>query len=116
MSVAKPVAYAGSEPTIEFRPGVFRTTLSYDQSSMLCRFQMPKGASIAIHDHEALQNGFVISGKLKFFREDGSEFVVGPGDGYVFASRERHGSEALEDVDFIEFFAPLRSEYIPEIH
>lgn len=110
----KKVAHAATEPTIEFRPGVHRTTLSYDECSMLCRFQMPKGAKIALHDHEALQNGFVISGKLRFYYEDGSDFVVGPGDGYVFASREKHGSEALEDVDFIEFFAPLRPEYIPE--
>jgi quercetin dioxygenase-like cupin family protein len=114
VSVTKPVAHAASEPTIEFRPGVFRTTLSYDQSSMLCRFQMQAGATIAMHSHAALQNGFIISGMLRFFREDGSEFAVGPGDGYVFGSEERHGSEALEDVDFIEFFAPLRPEYIPE--
>ena len=113
MSQSQPVAYAADEPTVEFRPGVFRKTLSYDQSSMLCRFQMTKGATIALHNHEALQNGFVISGRLKFFREDGSEFIVGPGDGYVFASHESHGSEALEDADFVEFFSPIRPEYIP---
>ena len=109
----KPVAYSENEPKIEFRPGVFRTTLSYDNESMLCRFQMPKGAKIDLHEHEALQNGFIISGKLRFFHEDGSFIDVGAGDGYVFASLEKHGSEALEDTDFIEFFAPCRPEYIP---
>ena len=113
MSQYKPVAYSNDEPTIEFRPGVFRTTLSYDTDSMLCRFQMPRGAKIELHDHEALQNGFIISGRLRFYHEDGSDFIVGPGDGYVFASREKHGSEALEDTDFVEFFAPCRREYIP---
>jgi quercetin dioxygenase-like cupin family protein len=92
---SKKVAYAKDEPTLEFRQGVFRKTLSFDAESVLCRFQMPKGATTEIHNHEALQNGFIISGTLKFFKEDGSSFVVGPGDGYVFASWEKHGSEAL---------------------
>ena len=113
MDEKKQVAHGLDEPTIEIRRGVFRTTLAYDRNSMLCRFQMPKGATIDLHSHEALQNGFVISGQLKFFLQDGSSFMVGPGDGYNFASREEHGSEAMEDVDFIEFFAPLRPEYVP---
>ena len=110
----KRVARGDEERTIEFRQGVFRTTLSYDEHSMLCRFRMPKGATIDLHDHEALQNGFVLSGRLRFFREDGTAFDVGPGDGYVFGPWEKHGSEAIEEVDFIEFFAPCRAEYIPQ--
>jgi unsaturated pyranuronate lyase len=113
MQEKKQLARGTDEPTIEFRTGVFRTTLAYDKDTMLCRFQMPKGASIDLHDHEAVQNGFIISGRLKFFLEDGRSLVVGPGDGYVFSSREKHGSEALEDVDFLEYFTPRRDEYIP---
>ena len=108
----KQIARGTDQPTIEFRPGVFKTTLAYDEQSMLCRFQMPKGASIPLHDHVAVQNGFVISGRLKFFLEAGESFVVGPGDGYVFSSSEKHGSEAIDDVDFLEYFSPLREEYI----
>lgn len=113
MQEKKQVARNREEPTIEFRPGVHRQTLAYDSDSMLCRFRMPAGARIDLHDHVAVQNGFVISGLLRFFLEDGSEFVVGPGDSYVFSSREKHGSEALQDVDFLEFFTPLRREYVP---
>jgi quercetin dioxygenase-like cupin family protein len=113
MPEKKQIARGKEEPTIEFRPSVFKTTLAYDEKSMLCRFQMPQGASIALHDHVAVQNGFIISGRLKFFTEDGESFIVGPGDGYVFSSYEKHGSEALEDVDFLEYFTPQREEYIP---
>ena len=114
MDRQKAVARANEEPEIEFRPKILRRTLSYDDHSMLCRFRMPKGAAIELHEHEALQNGFIIAGRLRFLREDGTSFEVGPGDGYVFAPWEKHGSEALEESDFIEFFAPCRPEYIPQ--
>lgn len=108
----KQVAYTSKEPTIEFKPGIWKTTLAYIGESMLCHFQMKKGSTLALHEHEAVQNGFILSGRIEFFKEDGSSFVVGAGDGYVFGSYEPHGSKALEDVDFIECFNPMRPEYV----
>lgn len=108
----KQIAYTSEEPTIEFKPGIWKTTLAYIGESMLCHFQMKKGSTLALHEHEAVQNGFILSGRIEFFKEDGSSFVVGAGDGYVFGSYELHGSKALEDVDFIECFNPMRPEYV----
>lgn len=113
-TVPRPVVRKSEEPCVEFLPGLFRTTLSYHDASMLCHFTMKKGAEVPLHRHIAIQNGYVISGRLEFFRSDGSSCIVGPGDGYCFDSNETHGSKAHEDSEFIEFFSPLRTEYIVE--
>lgn len=102
------------EPSVEMLPGLFRTTLAYHEPSMLCHFRMSKGAKVPLHNHLAIQNGYVISGRIEFFNTDGSTVIVGPGDGYCFDSNEQHGSVALEDAEFLEFFAPLRPEYLVE--
>ena len=97
--------------TVEFIPGIFRTTMSYNDQSMLCYFSMKKGASIPLHNHIAVQNGFVIKGKVKFIQREKECFVVQGGDGYIFDSNEAHGSEVLEDTELIECFTPMRPEY-----
>lgn len=96
---------------VEMLPGIFRTTMSYNESSMLCHFRMEKGASIPLHQHEAVQNGFVIRGKVRFLQEGGKSIVVEDGNGYIFESNEMHGSEVLEDSELIECFTPMRPEY-----
>ena len=96
---------------VEMLPGIFRTTMSYNDSSMLCHFRLEKGASIPLHQHEAVQNGFVIRGKVKFLQEGGKSILVEDGDGYIFESNEIHGSEILEDTELLEFFTPMRPEY-----
>lgn len=77
---------------------------------MLCHFSMRAGSRVPQHSHPAAQNGYLISGRIRFIVREGS-FEVGPGDGYLFASQEQHGAEVLEDSEAIECFAPARSEY-----
>ena len=103
----------------EMRPGLVRTNLSYNADTMLCHFTMKKGTILPLHNHVAVQNGFVISGKLRYTLADKDknvyeEGVIGPGGGYVWDANEYHSTEALEDMEFIEFFAPMRPEYIAE--
>jgi len=99
---------------VEMLPGIFRTTMSYNITSMLCYFHMIKGAKIPLHKHIAVQNGFVIKGRVKFFLDGERSFVVENGDGYIFGSNELHGSEVLEDTELIECFSPMRPEYLDE--
>jgi len=106
-----PLATVAESKTIEKPEGVFRTTLSYNEQSMLCHFRMSAGAQIPLHDHEAVQNGYVISGSIRFLREDGSSFVATAGTSYVFGSMEKHGAEVLADAELIECFTPMRPEY-----
>lgn len=96
---------------IEATPGVRRTTLCYDSQAMMCHFTFQKGAKIGLHNHVAVQAGYVIRGSIRFLKKDGSSFVAGPGTGYIFDSEEHHGAEALEDTELVECFAPMRPEY-----
>jgi quercetin dioxygenase-like cupin family protein len=99
---------------VEMLPGIFRTTMSYNETSMLCYFHFKKGATIPLHKHEAVQNGFVIKGRVKFLMDEERSFIVEDGDGYIFGSNEPHGSEVLEDTELIECFSPMRTEYADE--
>lgn len=98
---------------VEGNPGIIRKTLSYNDEVMVCHFIMKKGASIPLHGHRASQNGYVISGKVKFFTETG-EFIAEKGLSYVFDANEKHGAEILEDSEVVEAFAPSRPEYEPK--
>ena len=94
------------------KPGITRSTLVYNKDNMLCYFHEKAGARVDLHTHYAVQSGYVISGKVKFFDADGKERILGPGDGYLFNSNEPHGSVALEDSEIIECFTPMRPEYL----
>ena len=96
---------------VEKPAGVFRTTLSFHQQSMLCHFQLTRGSVIPLHNHEAVQHGYVLSGKLRFLLNDGKSFVAVAGTSYAFDPWEHHGVEALEDSEALDFFTPMRPEY-----
>ena len=98
--------------TVEAMPGIFKTTLTYNDQLMLCHFLLKEGASLPLHNHEALQIGYVIRGKLKFIKKNGESFIAGPGFGYLFESNEYHGAEVLEETEAIDVFNPLRPEYL----
>ena len=100
-----------SVESVKALEGIYRKTLAYDEKVMLCHFFLEKGASIPLHDHEAHQIGYVLSGVVKFKTEDRGEFIANPGDSYVFDSNEKHGAEILEDAEVIEVFSPMREEY-----
>ncbi|MBN1836365.1 MAG: cupin domain-containing protein [Spirochaetales bacterium] len=98
---------------VEGPPGVTRRTLSYDEQSMLCHFHLRQGARVPVHHHPAVQNGYVVRGRVRFLRADGSSFLAEAGTGYVFGPEEPHGAEALEDTEVVDFFTPMRPEYLP---
>jgi len=103
-----------SEIPVEKPENIYRTTLAYCDSIMQCHFKLKKGGKIPLHNHEAVQCGYVLSGRVRFSR--GSEdtvFTAQTGDSYVFSSKEYHGAQVLEDSEIIESFAPVRPEYIP---
>jgi len=90
--------------------GVFRKTLAYNDSVMLCHFLLEKDAKIPLHNHKEHQIGYIINGKVKFLTENG-EFIAITGDSYVFGSNEKHGAILLEKSEIIEVFHPLRDDY-----
>ena len=92
---------------------LLRRTMSYNSDIMLCHFTLKRGLKMPRHQHEAVQIGYVLKGRVKFSKGDDSSFVAGPGTSYVFDSNEIHGIDAvLEDCEFIECFSPSRPEYM----
>ena len=96
---------------VEKPAGIFRTTLSFHEQSMLCHFKMARGSAIPLHNHEAVQHGYVLSGKLRFQLNEGKSFLATAGSSYAFDPWEHHGADVLEDSEVLEFFAPMRPEY-----
>jgi len=96
---------------VEQLKGIYRKTLSYNSSVMLCQFDLRKDAEIPMHDHEAHQIGYVIKGKIKFNTETRGEFIAQKGDSYVFDSHEKHGAKVIKNTEVIEVFYPSREDY-----
>ena len=104
-----------SAKTEEGPDGVFRTTLSYGDEAMLCHFNAKQGARIPLHNHPAVQSGFLIKGRVKFQRGEGDDhFVAEPGSSYFFGPNEVHAAEVREDSEFVEVCSPMRPEYAPK--
>jgi quercetin dioxygenase-like cupin family protein len=97
---------------VENPPGVVRKTLAYNEEAQLCHFALAKGAKIPLHNHRATQIGYVVKGRVRFLAEaPEDEFEVEAGDSYVFSAWVKHGVVVLENSEFVEVFAPTRSEY-----
>lgn len=110
----KNIAILANEKSVEMFPGFFRTTLTYNDELMLCHFKLNKGAEIPLHKHVAVQNGYLVKGKVQLNSEDGSKLVIEAGTSYVFDSNQIHGAIALEDSEYVETFYPVRPEYYPQ--
>jgi quercetin dioxygenase-like cupin family protein len=97
--------------SVESPPGITRTALAWNAETMLCHFRMKRGARIPLHHHPAAQNGYVVRGRVRFLRGDGTSFEATAGTGYCFGPEEPHGAEVIDDSEVIECFAPMRTEY-----
>ena len=114
MQEKRTLANRAESQTVEYPSGILRTTMAFNKDLMLCHFILKPGAEIPQHSHDAVQNGYVIRGKVKFILGDGSSFTAEAGTGYVFDSQQQHGAEVLEETEAIECFAPMRPEYAAE--
>ena len=114
LDMSRVTARRSETKSAENPPGIVRTTIAYNDQMMLCHFTLKKDAQIPLHRHVAVQNGYLIRGKIRMVWESGKEFVAGPGDGWCFESNEGHRAEILEDSEAIECFSPMRPEYEPQ--
>ena len=72
---------------------------------------MKRGCSVPIHAHENEQISCIVSGKLRFHIQDGSDgaariLEVGAGEVLVLPSLVPHGAEAIEDTVALDLFSP----------
>lgn len=113
------ITHLSEQKAVLLRPGLTMRNLSYNQQSMLCHFTMDAGAQIELHRHQAVQNGYILRGSVRYTIANGEgqiqdSGVLRVGCGYVWDSNEYHSFEALEDAEFIEHFSPMRPEYVAE--
>jgi quercetin dioxygenase-like cupin family protein len=96
---------------VEMFPGVVRRTLNSGDNSTLVEITLAKGASVPMHNHPHEQNGYVVSGRVRFHIGDQTR-ELSAGDSYCALGTEMHGVDALEDAICIDIFSPVRDEYL----
>lgn len=83
----------------------------YGDKVMIAQIIMKKGCIVPTHNHESEQMTTVYKGSMKFL-VDGTEIVVKAGETLHIPSFVPHSAEALEDVDEVDVFSPLRIDWI----
>ena len=99
-------------PGRELLPGIKMKVLTHGDNTLLCEFHLAAGAVIPAHNHPQEQSGYLVSGRLRFFGDEG-ELVVEAGSGWTFRGGVSHGVEVLADSVAIEVFSPIRQDYLP---
>lgn len=92
--------------------GVRRKITAYSDEVMAVYVEFRKGAVGALHQHPHAQITYIQSGG--FTVHIGSETrVLRGGDFYLIPPNVEHGVEALEDSVLVDFFAPMREDFVP---
>jgi len=108
-----PAAQLEESNPVEMRPGITKRALAYNEQGMMCHFILEKGAALEMHHHPEVQIGYMIKGKVKLIKADGSSIIATAGTSWVFDSNEVHGvEEVYETSELVECFLPLRPDYI----
>ena len=104
------VPYAETEPE-EVADGVQRRILAYGNDAMCVENTFKKGAVGAMHSHPHTQITYIVSGKFRF--TIGAEVrEVGPGDTLLKENGVVHGCLCLESGVMLDFFSPMREDFI----
>ena len=79
--------------------------------SMLVKWTLKKGALIPLHFHPSEQVTWITKGSVKVMSQ-GKEFIVNAGGVLVIPSNVPHEFLALEDTIDIDFFTPVREDWL----
>jgi len=78
---------------------------------MIVQIYVKRGCLVPMHAHESEQMTYVLQGALKFL-VGGEEITVREGDVLHIPSGVEHQAEALEDTFELDFFSPIRREWL----
>ena len=93
---------------------LFDRQLVVGQQIMLARILLKKGCIVPLHSHVNEQVSSTIQGALKFWI-DGKELVVRAGEVLTIPPNMPHKAEALEDTFELDFFTPIRQEWLDAV-
>lgn len=92
-------------------PGLTRRVLVYNETLMLTEHTMEKGSEFPKHSHPHQQLAYLVSGHIRVFAGD-QTFEARAGDSFVLRGGIEHRVIALEKSVALDFFTPLREDYI----
>ena len=81
---------------------------------MLAQVYLKRGALVPLHRHDSEQMIYVLDGMLRV-RVDGEEVIVRDGEVLRIPSGVPHQTEALADTFELDFFSPVRAEWLGEV-
>jgi quercetin dioxygenase-like cupin family protein len=80
---------------------------------MIVQIYVKRGCLVPMHAHESEQMTYVLQGALRFM-VGGEEITVREGDVLHIPSGVQHQAEALEDTFELDFFSPVRREWLDQ--
>ena len=81
------------------------------EREMLVQVYIKRGCLVPTHRHDSEQMTYVLQGAIKFVVA-GEEITVREGEVLLVPSGIEHQAEALEDTFELDFFSPVRGEWI----
>lgn len=99
-------------PWTDLGGGVRRKVMSYGDQLMAVYVEFERGAVGALHRHPHLQITYIQSGALTVHIGQESRVLRG-GDFYYIPAEVEHGVEAIEPSVLIDFFTPMRADFVP---
>ncbi|MCD7906722.1 MAG: cupin domain-containing protein [Clostridium sp.] len=97
----------------EASPGVERRVLAYCDELMCVENVFQKGSIGAMHHHPHTQITYVASGRFRFTIGDQTREVTA-GDTLLKQNDILHGCECLEDGILVDFFTPMRKDFVQD--
>ncbi|MFT6881075.1 MAG: quercetin dioxygenase-like cupin family protein [Algoriphagus sp.] len=88
-----------------------RKIMSYDDKSMLVKVHFQKGGVGKIHSHYHSQISYVESGSFEITIGDDVKLLK-TGDVFYIAPDLLHGAICLEEGILLDFFSPLREDFL----
>ncbi|MBB3187092.1 cupin domain-containing protein [Microbacter margulisiae] len=91
--------------------GVRRQIMGYDGQVMMVKVWFQKGAEGYMHEHFHSQCSYVASGKFQV-TVNGKMKVLSGGDGFYVEPDQLHGLICLEEGVVVDFFSPMRTDFL----
>lgn len=91
--------------------GVVRRVLAYGKDAMCVENVFETGGIGAMHSHPHTQVTYIVSGRYRFTIGDETR-EVGPGDTLLKKDGVVHGCVCLEGGIMVDFFTPMRDDFV----
>lgn len=110
---ALPLFYDFDNMPIEKLSDKISRQFIYGTQSMLVKWIFKKGAEVPLHHHVNEQITWITKGSVVVYSQN-KEFIIKAGEVIIFPPHVPHEFFALEDTIDIDFFSPIREDWISQ--